>query len=1109
MATTTIRCFVNLTNGSATVTLTPGNIGNNGISLAAPNVIEDMLLVVASPTNATRFVKGSTGINSLELQEPWSGGTLVGAEVRIATSGAAVANLTAAVREVINQHQAADADLHTAVTSAQDSATAAALSAVGIGNQLLAATASAQAASDAEAIAITKAGVATEKADAAAMNASTAVTNAEITVIKAAEAHASVQAADVSAVQAAAARDLAISAWAVSTAPGETLAAINQSIHVGTIVKVLIDDTSKHSDGGAWRKRCADKSWFTEMLGGDRWLPGSYATIAAAWSAAGSATGAVFQANATAGPLTIGRMYAATSATTATEVFRGISREYPAVIAWVAESGRVVGYDLSKPGAPMWIVFKATSLSMWWGSASVISSLAIFDGSLTVSSATDGTRLVNFITDTMGIGYSVAVTAPTGGISGRNATPVWGGVRNYAIVNNIVNDIAVTVLEGSPTDPATGLPTPTVAVACGTHGSLIKHDGTAITLTGLYADYNIAFDESNNCVSFGENSRNYRKALYPSYTTIQYITGGGLGLQQAVFIGSGVNAGLVNKSTKALRLNAGGIALFKEMPSAVNNSMAACITNAYNSGWQVGNSVGAWLADTVVETITSTAELVANGTFATDLSGWATGTSFTSTAAAVAGEMQVTATTNFGRQIYSVATVVGKTYSVSADLRIVSGSSNCYLSVAKSGELDDVTSPAGGVTATTLTNRTLSFTATATTSKICCAVNSIGSVGAFDNVSCKLTEPDRSVKNNGVFVVGSLVKSVVAPNAALIAYSGFSGSNYFEQLYNANLDFGIGDFCVMGWACNAAAVTNHIYLKRTDKTGATHTTGPGFWLGTNASGCPSFTIFDGTISATAAGTTALFGAFVFLCGVRRGAVLDIYANGLLAGTIACSAATMSNISAVLQIGAGYYNGTTYGYASSLALVRISATAPSADQIAWIYRTEKPLFQPFAQCTIAGSSTAVTAMAYDATTELLHVGTSWGQTYFRGLQRVYSEPTSVGAITTLSASQGAVLTGGLSGAQVTTPAFGVREQVLRNRNRRNNRTVFIPLTAQAGGQSDFYAPAGYDIKAVYINEALKTLGSSYSLLNDGFKVCAHTFAVQSAGTIVQLVCEVSL
>ena len=101
----------------------------------------------------------------------------------------------------------------------------------------------------------------------------------------------------------------------------------------------------------------------------------------------------------------------------------------------------------------------------------------------------------------------------------------------------------------------------------------------------------------------------------------------------------------------------------------------------------------------------------------------------------------------------------------------------------------------------------------------------------------------------------------------------------------------------------------------------------------------------------------------------------------------------------------YSGGFTDTHDGSLALWRISATAPSPDQIRKIYEDEKVLFQEGAQATLYGSSDAVTALAYDDSTELLHVGTSAGRSVFQGLRRVDNTTTAVGAA--ISASNGLV------------------------------------------------------------------------------------------------------
>ena len=94
----------------------------------------------------------------------------------------------------------------------------------------------------------------------------------------------------------------------------------------------------------------------------------------------------------------------------------------------------------------------------------------------------------------------------------------------------------------------------------------------------------------------------------------------------------------------------------------------------------------------------------------------------------------------------------------------------------------------------------------------------------------------------------------------------------------------------------------------------------------------------------------------------------------------------------------------YG-AGPLALFRASATAPTAEQIAKMYNDEKQLFATNAKATLYGTSDAVTALAYDDDTELLHVGTSAGRSVFQGLNRVDNTTDAVGAA--ISASNGLV------------------------------------------------------------------------------------------------------
>jgi hypothetical protein len=78
-----------------------------------------------------------------------------------------------------------------------------------------------------------------------------------------------------------------------------------------------------------------------------------------------------------------------------------------------------------------------------------------------------------------------------------------------------------------------------------------------------------------------------------------------------------------------------------------------------------------------------------------------------------------------------------------------------------------------------------------------------------------------------------------------------------------------------------------------------------------------------------------------------------------------------------------------------ALIRLTATVPTAGQLVKIEADERALFEPDAACTLYGNNDAVTALAYDKVTNLLHVGTSAGRSVFDGLRRVAHTTSPVG------------------------------------------------------------------------------------------------------------------
>jgi len=241
----------------------------------------------------------------------------------------------------------------------------------------------------------------------------------------------------------------------------------------------------------------------------------------------------------------------------------------------------------------------------------------------------------------------------------------------------------------------------------------------------------------------------------------------------------------------------------------------------------------------------------------------------------------------------------------------------------------------------------------------------------------------------------------------LVAYGGFSTSNYLMQPYNSDLDFGTGDFCIMGWVKDSTYNDYARVIERQDNGSSGNGTFANYFVSATNSGKLELIVGSGGTSIIkVTSSTVPTNTWVHFVGLRKSGVLYLYINGNLEGTPITCTTDVTNTEAVLYVGQGKYNGSfTSGVVDGAALLRISATAPSPEQIAKIYRDEAPLFQDGAQATLYGSSDAVTALAYDDSTELLHVGTSAGRSVFQGLRRVDNTTTAVGAA--ISASNGLV------------------------------------------------------------------------------------------------------
>ena len=803
-------------------------------------------------------------------------------------------------------------------------------------------------------------GTATAAAATAVSSAATAVSNSTASAASAIDANTSktvaagsVTAAAASANSASASKDLAYtySQNAASAVAYQDLTAIAASKAV-TAVDVFVYDTSKDSDGGAWRKRTQATSWYNETLN------------------------------------------------TAT---RGSRKEFPAVAVIVAETNKVTIYDGDDPSLPMWMVVQNVGLAaphFWFlNSAYVCTSVSMLNGCIYwglsgTNPAVGGLLFMDFLSDNYGRYDTAGKNISSGGILDRNSgNALRSDVTSASIVNVVVNDVAMTVLPDAPIDPATGLQIPTIAVATEGGVSVIKDDGTVadINVVGL-AIGSVFLDP-------------VQERIFYSFVTAPSVYVGPIPTADVsgnppsghtTYKPNGFPAAPLGNSKKIREGSFSGplgLTLLSENLATPAHSMVAYTASSYTSGWMPGDIKGAFLADTDATSLVGATPIADTFDYADAAAmvagGWLVNTGVIGDAnnwtVDGAGNATITAaSTNFW--LYKDSLTVGQRYTVSIVLSSVSAG---YFNLYSSAQIN----PAGIVSAGTYT---YTFIAGSTQLRIFAGT---GSTGAVSSIEVKLADADRSVNNKGLVVNGTITRTPVATGAELVGYSGFSASNYLEQPYNAGLDFGTGDFSILVWA---RTNINGTFFSRGDGVSA----GSWFWRHLGNSTAP-FYIHNGTSLQLVLNVALPQADFVFLTLVRRSGVIFLYANGEFISSASGTnpALSMTNLTAKLKV--GEQQGASYSSPQEKqALLRISATAPSPAQIAKIYRDELPLFQAGAACTLYGTSDAVRALAHDDTTDLLHVGTSAGRSVFDGLRRVSNTTVAVG--TAISASNNLIV-----------------------------------------------------------------------------------------------------
>jgi len=745
------------------------------------------------------------------------------------------------------------------------------------------------------------------------------------------------------------------------------LKAIAES-NTDTAVDVFVYDTRKDSDGGAWRKRTQHTSWYNETLN------------------------------------------------TST---RGSRKEFPCVAVIVIASNNVIIYDGDDPDMPMWMVFPADAYITWASDSDTgTSCVSALNSKLFIGNSNGyGDCIVDFVSDDTRLVYNnnnYALTKRT--VVDRNILEstefplYYAGGDGYNIVNNAINDVAMTVLPNAPIDADTGLPVPTIAVATEGGVSVIKDDGTivdssltvAINSVGFTQNHSLIYNRTDFSSDIGD--RTYVQLSIPTsdgFTADQEYSEHSVPRLNRVN-----NPDLVGMDDDNYAIGSGtynyGFAHLYNNTTNKADSLFTHITSNYNTGWMNGDIKLATLSDTDDTDVTGS-ELVTNGTFDTDLSGWtdiSIGTGSVSWNASGYVDLTSVDSSNSGWITQSFDTVIGKTY-VASITRIVN---NSILQIGISPGNNSIYQ-SGNISST---DETVTFVATVSTTYVSILNFNYTGTSQVDNISVRLAEPDRSVNGNGLQVFGTITKTAVATGADLVGYSGFTSGqftgNRLEQPYNSDLAFGTGDFSINFWIKNIEDGYDIMGIGKRNSNFA-------WTLYKDAQGGLRYT-FSTNGTSTADQIEYQFGDnntipnWTSVNILRRSGVFHIYINGKLEETLTGNeTASLYDPQEPLVIGSGNTNNNTDSDVS-IALLRISATAPTPEQIAKIYNDEKHLFSENAKATLYGSSDAVTALAYDDDTELLHVGTSAGRSEFQGLRRVNNTTDAVSEA--ISASNGFIV-----------------------------------------------------------------------------------------------------
>ena len=653
------------------------------------------------------------------------------------------------------------------------------------------------------------------------------------------------------------------------TANNYDLSAIDKSIS-DTAVDIFVYDTRKDSDGGAWRKRTSHTTWYNETF----------------------------------------------------DSKRGSKKEFPAVAVIVAENDTLTIYDGDDPEMPMWMVFDsggANGNHMAGRTNEHTKKIHMLNGLLCVGRDYFGIHMINFIDDRARFkenGYDTPYLLPIG--TNRNGGNVWALDPNNEgndLNNDMVNDIAMTVLPNAPIDASTGLPIPTIAVATDIGVTVMTTNDATTWENGKTWDVYMGHTtyDTVSTVQFTKDG----KVVYTDHNGSNY---GWMYVHDIPYIDTAIT---VNTESTALT--------WYDTRDAGSESAQGGHSFADQDGhiYSSGNGTGV----KILHTVTAPDDMI----YATTTSG---------------------------------VTMIQENRGANRS-GLVAHVTHLYNTGWLHGD-----------------------------QKFC-----LSDIDATDKTNTQ-TEYDRSIGAKNLTVHGTVTKTAVATGAEMVSWSfGNSNSNYLKQDYTAKLQFGTSSFSVMAWIKMADYSSTGFIFDRADSGGGERIA----WYMENDD--LKLYTYNGGASEIGNGTVEIGsghdGKWVFAVETRHSSgLMEAYINGVLRHSQVSTVRNVDNGDAHLIVGGRYNNTSGNEFNGEIALLRMSKSVPSPEQVAKIYNDEKDLFVDNAKCSLYGSSSSITALAHDEDTDTLHVGTSGGRSDFTGLNRINNTTTAV--TTVISASNGLII-----------------------------------------------------------------------------------------------------